>query len=566
VIDLLSSHLSPRTLTRMVDQELSPAERTLTRRHLNRCGQCQTKYNRLERVAITAIEYHTNLIAGLEPLSSATRDQFIRRLDEALDSVPETPWWRRLHAPQLGRHWTSSVPTFGSLVVTILAGAILFFLCRGSLTVVSAAELLNRAIASDCVIRKSHSSGVVFHRLRIKTRQETVEHDVYADISGVHQPKYVKKTAEETDLAARLALAGVNWEDPLSALSFKSWHDQQANPKDEVQGSSNLLTISTRLPSTEIASESLTVTKDSFHPVERVIEYRDASNVTISELSLEVLNWDKAAPFFVESESSKGAMAPRSHAATPLLPGEVQINETELLARLVLNQNAADTGEQIDVSRDTNGVQIHGLVESEDRKAELNKSLKGIPFLTVKIQSLADLNSVANSPTQVATTEERSVKAHVSPLEQFFVEQGRSREDLSRISAGLFNDSISIIRVSRAIEQIASRFSDDTTLSPASVRARDELLSRDVTQLLNDLKQQQEFLDETGISVELAANPQEGNAQLVGLAERNAAATRELISGDGASSRPERGLATELAETISSLRSAALTYAKSNQR
>jgi hypothetical protein len=564
-MNLLSPHLSPRSLTRMVDEELSPAERALTRRHLDRCGQCQAKYNRVERTAIAAIEYRKNLIASLEPLSSARRDQFIRRLGEALDFVPETPWWRRLHAPQTGGHWTDSLPTFASLAATILAGAILFFLCRGSLTAVSAAELLNRAVASDSGMRKVHSSGVIFHRLRIKTRQKTIEHDVYSDLSGLHQPKYVKKTVGETDLAARLALAGVNWEDPLSALSFKGWHDQQANPQDEVQGSGNLLTISTRLPSTEIASESLTVTKDSFHPVERVIEYRDATNVTISELSLEVLDWDKAAPFFVEPESSKGTISSRSHGVTPPPPSEMQINETELLARLVLNQKNADTGEQIAVSRDTNGVQVHGTVESEDRKAELNESLKGIPFLAVKVQSLADLRSVANSPTQVATTEERSVTAHVSPLEQFFVEHGRSREDLSRISAGLFDASISIIRVSRAIEQIASRFSDDTTLSPAAIRARDELLSRDVAQLLNDLKQQQQFLDETRISVELAANPRESNAQLVGLAERNAVVTRELISGDGASSHLERGLATELAETISSLESAALRYANRNQ-
>jgi len=563
-MNLLSGHLSPRSLARMVDQELSPTERMLTRKHLHRCEQCQAQYNQVERIAITAIEYHKNLIASLEPLSFARRDQFILRLDEALDSVPETPWWRRLHTPGLWGNWTSSMPTFASLVVTILAGAILFF-CRGSLTAVSAAEFLNRAVASDCVTRKVRSSGVAFHRLRIKTGQKTIEHDVYIDLSGLHQPKYLKKTAEQTDLAARLALAGVNWEDPLSALSFKGWHDQQANPQDEVQGSGNLLTISTRIPSTEIVSESLTVTKDSFHPVERVIEYRDTSNVTISELSLEVLDWDKAAPFFIESESSKVAIAPRSHAATPPPPSAVQINETELLARLVLNQKGADTGEQIDISSDVNGVQIHGLVESEDRKAELNKSLKGIPFLVVKIQSLADLNSVAKSQAQVATTEARSVTAHVSPLEQFVVERGRSREDLSRISAGLFDASISIIRVSRAIEQIASRFSNDTTLSPAAIRARDELLSRHVAQLLNDLKQQQQFLDETGISVELAANRQEGNAQLVGLAERNAAATRELISGDGASSHLERRLATELAETISSLQSAALRYTSRNQ-
>jgi hypothetical protein len=154
--------------------------------------------------------------------------------------------------------------------------------------------------------------------------------------------------------------------------------------------------------------------------------------------------------------------------------------------------------------------------------------------------------------------------AQVSPLEEYFVQHGRSRDDLSRISAGLFNYSLAINRSSRSIEQIVLRFSADGDLTAAAIHSRDELLTRNAARLLNDLKEQQGLLDEAGITFESDAiapsNPDAVSAGLASLAERNAAATRELISGASGSDRSEKPMAAELAETISQLRTAALTF------
>jgi hypothetical protein len=570
MMNLLSSqsadrfHLSRDVLTRMAGQELPLAGSLLATRHVSRCELCQTKYDRISRTAKTAAEYREHLIARLGPLNTTRRDSFIQQLDEVLESIPATTPWKRFASAWQLRNWGSSRPAFASALGMILAGIIVFFLWRGRLPAVSAAELLNRAVASDSIPSKSDGSGVIRRRLRIKTKQKTIEHDVYRDLSGRRQPKYVRGDTDETTLAALLALAGVNWDDPLSAISFKTWHDRQNDAHDELESSSDkLLTISTQLTSTNIASESLTVKKDNFHPVERTIEFRDRGSVTISEVSFDVLSWGKSNQFFVGAEPVINAVAPRGHTRESLPPTEQQIDETELLARVKLNEKNADSGEQIEITRDVHGVQVQGFVETEDRKRELNEALRDIPFLSVRLGNFDELKTTSDSPIEVKSNEARTVMARVSPLEEFFVEHGRNRDELSRISAGLFDCSVSINRLGRTIERISQRFSGDKALSAVSIRARDQLLARDVAHLLDDLNRQQQLLNDTGIGRDAGALTSSGPAVaklgLARIAEQNMAATRALISGDAASS-PSEHLAADLVETILQLRAATVTF------
>ncbi len=554
-------HISDDVLLRLSNHELSPARASLARSHLIRCERCRARYESLERTALAIVEHHQSMVKRLE-LSSARRDQFIRQLDLLLESSPARPWWKRLPIQFVIRPFGNTALSFRGALVIVFAGIIVFSVWRWQLTAVSASEFLDRAVASEHEPAKVVGSGMICRRFRFKTVSKTIQHAVYWDASGRRQPKYSKVAAEEAELDARLAVAGVNWDDPLSATSFKRWHDRQADPNDEVRPSGEgLLTISTRLPSTTIARESLTVREEDFHPVERTIEYREFGTVDISEDSLEVLSRDRVDELFFEPNGDMSAAARRVPARV-LPPSTAQLNETELQARLILNQRDADTGEQIEVIRDVRGVQVQGLVESGGRKKELEKSLQGIPFLFVAIRSFDDLKAVPSPGAQTSVTQRRSTVAQVSPLEQYFVQHGRSRDDLSRISAGLFNSSLAINRTSRSIEQIVFRFSSSDDLSPIAIHARDELLARTVARLLHHLEEQQQFLQEAEITSESEAivprNPDERDFDFVRLAERNMAATRELVSGASESRRSEKPAAEELAETISQLRCAAL--------
>lgn len=556
-------HLSEDALTRLVCLELSPAQRFVAKRHLRRCGQCRARFALLARVERMIVQRRQNAISRLGPLSPAWRDEFLQELDVLLEAVPASPWWKRLRMQCGVRPFGISAPSLSGAMLMICTGLIALSVWHWHPPTVSAAEFLTLAAKSDERPAKIAGSGVVHRRFRFKTEKKTIEHDAYRDISG-RQLGNDNVDREDADLVIPLALAGVNWENPLSAVSFKNWHDRQTNPDDEVRSfGKGLLTIRTRLSSTNIVQETFTVREDGFHPTQRTIEYRDLGTVEISEVSLDILSWERANQLLRFMPQPENKLASRRLPLGSLLPSVVQMNEAELEARLILNQKSADTGEQIEVARDGKGVQVRGLVESEERKTELKQSLQAIPFLSVTIRSFDDLKSNRAPRAQIAPSQEQSAVAQVSPLEQYFVQHGRSRDDLSRISAGLFNSSLAINRSCRSIEQVTLRFSDANELSPAAIHARDELLSGTVERLLNNLNDEQEFLSKADIPLESAEgrslNFDDNRLDLAHLADENTLLTRELVSGAGESNRSEKELAAEVAETISRLRSEALT-------
>lgn len=559
----LRSHLSQDALTRMACREQRATRGLLAKVHLRRCSRCRVRYQAIKSVTRAIVEFREQTISRLESPSTATRERFIRRLELQLElesSPAKAP--RKPSVQGRFRSFWGSGPALGSALVT-LSAIVLFCIARLPLRAVSASEALDRAVASDYSAAKISGSGLICRKLRIRTAHKLVERSLYLDASGRRQPKFAKTTSDEKDLAARLALAGVNWDDPLSAVSFKAWHDRQTDARDAVRQDSNgFLTISTRLSSSDIAAESLTVSEESFHPVERIIEYRHFGIVSISEVSVDILSSATANQLFLEPRGNNHTLANTTHPAIPLLPNAIQKNDAEIQARLILNQKNADTGEQVEITRDAHGVQVRGVVESDERKTELNTSLAGIPFVAAEIRSFDDLKSAGDSQAPTTSVLRHTMVARVSPLEQYLVAHGRGRDDLSRISAGLFNTSLAINRSCRSLQQTALRFRNDEDLSPSAIAARDELLQRIIKRLLHDLDLQQQFLDEAQIGQEsgtaVSGITHASQAELVQLAERNMAATRELISGDGESTNPEKPTAAELADAISRLHAAAL--------
>jgi len=557
-------HLSENVLTRMVNYELPSVRSLLARRHLNSCAKCRASYERKVHATLEIVEQRQALLKRIGPLPFGRRDLFIRQLDAELQSI-RGPWWKKLLPRPAIRPLGSSMPALTSALILIVAGIFLFSALRWPVPAVSAAEFLDRVIVSDLRPAKLSGSGVICRRLLIKTGHKTLQRAIYRDTAGRRQPRYAKAGSEEVELAARLALAGVSWDDPLSAASFKSWHARQTDPIDNVQSAGDgLVTMTTRLPFTSIVQESLTVKEESFHPIKRTVEYRPFGTIEISEVSEDVLSTADAKQLFFEGETS-GSASVRRMPAPNLLPSTTQLNETELEARLTLNRMNADTGEQIEITRNDKQVRVKGLVETEERKKELNQSLKTLPFLDVTMESFDDLKSASSSGSQITSIHQQSTSSAVSPLEDYFVAHGHTRSDLSRISAGLFNCSLAINRSTRSMEQIELRFSADEDLSPTAIRARDELLLRSAERLLADLDKQQQFLDDAGIASESNVGPKNAEADsvsLTDLAGRNMAATKWLISSPDEADRSEmlKTQAAELAETISQLRTAAFTY------
>jgi hypothetical protein len=553
-------HLRDEVLIWVLEEEPRSVRAHLAKRHLRTCSLCQERQLQIDRTAGKVIANLQGLLQK-QPPPYDSRPAFIERLDLLLQSLPATPWWKQLSWESRVRPFGGVAPSFASVAFLVGAGLILLSIWHWKLPTVSASEFLNRAVASENSSKKALEGKVVRRRIRIKTARKTFDRAIYRDDSGFLHTKGVKVAADELDLAAHLAAAGVNWEDPLSAATFKSWHDRQSGSTDEIYSTGkDLLTISTRVPNANIVEESLTVVEDNFRPVEKAIEYRDIGEVSISDVGSESVESEDAGNLVSESRRDRPIS---SHAppTSPVMPTPSQLDETELQARLVLSEQSADTGEQIEIARNVKGVQVKGLVDSMDREDRLQESLRGIPFLTVAIRNVADFksNSLSSAQSTIAT---ESAVAQVSPLEKYFTDQGRSRDDLSKISSGLFNSALEINRSSRAIDEMLLRFCNNSGLSPAAIHYRDALLARNTARLLVALDEQNRFQAEAGASFDLKSIVPSpfgtATARFTELSERNTIAARELISGDSEPSRPSiQSIAAELSGTAAQLRAAA---------
>jgi len=131
---------------------------------------------------------------------------------------------------------------------------------------ISANDLLARAASSETRTAKQIESGVVYQKVHIRTAKCALERSVYRDAEGRRRPRDEALAADDAQLEARQALAGVSSEQPLSALSYKQWHDLQAVSKDEIRQTGSYLTVITTVPSGAAVQASLMVRRSDFHP------------------------------------------------------------------------------------------------------------------------------------------------------------------------------------------------------------------------------------------------------------------------------------------------------------
>lgn len=484
----LSFHIADGVLVRMTGEELPLAQRMLANRHLQRCCLCRLRFEKFKLAVREVKGYRNAVVRQAGQPSEARRNEFIRQTDTLFDAARAMPFPKQLLAPLQAKATGIRIPILVTAPLMICVGVVLYLLWFAGPATVSASEFLTRAVASDSDVKKKAAHKVACQRLRIRAGGRSFERAVFHGSSDPRVLKNTKRDPNKADLVSALTLVGVNWDEPLSAVSYKGWHDHQKGVTDEIRPSGDgRLTIISSTTGGKVERESLTVRAVGFHPVERAIEFRDARAVDISEVSLEVSNADSIA---VDPQPAPEGLSAGSPLRSPL-PSGSQLDEAELLARLYLSRLNADMGEQIEFVRDRGSVLVKGLVENDGRKQELNEALRGIRFLTVGINSVSDFKAHERPVPQDNAAQEQTHVARVSLLEQHLVQHGHSRDDLTRISAGLFNSSLAIHQASRNTEQLQLRFSRDQEMTSVAVQARNALLSRNVQRLIENFTEQQ---------------------------------------------------------------------------
>lgn len=488
------------------------------------------------------------LAAAAEPELSYRQDRHPLLEPRNKQSIPDAISSLFQGARKLWSRWKPVAmlemnPFLASALLLGLASVICFLLWIQGGPRISAGALLLRAESWDNSVGKPGDSGVIYQKVRISTHEQAIERTIYRDPQGKRHLKQQPLDGKEELFKSKLASAGINWDEPLSAANYKDWHDHRDILRDSVDRTGrHLLTLTTR-PADDalILQESLTVRDNDFHPVKRTIELRDSGTIEIAELNYDILPWGAANDDWFEPLSGPSAIhLPQAHTSLrmPVPLTEMELDETELNVRLALNQLGADTGERISFVRQPTGLLVKGIVATEERKQEIEIHLTSIPHVVPSIFTFDELKDGPGSGQQggqqATGMQVISDGGNVSPLEDYLAHRGWGREDAQHLSERLLDASFSINQNSRAITELLQDFNSGKSLSPASEKSLNELLGRRKEKLLSAITTQQElvlkFRDDSVIS-----DGDHPSSELAALADQDLVVCRALLRRDGTS-------------------------------
>jgi hypothetical protein len=565
LISRLDAHPSDEVMAKLLCGELSWRENLIAKQHMIKCWHCRVRREDLEgRRAEQMIRLYRDAIDNDElSLDWQPREELQRRLQMEIEhAAPRRRWAIRL--PHLA--WPNALsfsPVLAGGAVLGLAGAVSFaFFWQQRLPNITSNALLVRAERWDSAEGPA-LSGVVFQQVTITTPHQTMKLSIYRDIQGKRTLKQVKLNAGEDQLKTRLSQAGLDWDEPISAASYQGWHDHQHVREDKVaRAGGHLLVLTTTVPDGSVVEQTLTVRDSDFHPIKRTIAFRDSGTVEIAELDFKILPWSGVDENLFESLPNAENAVPTAMAHVLPLPrmpetlSEGQLEESELGARLILNQLHADTGQQIEIVRTPQGVELKGLVETDDLKRALQEQLHALPHLTASIQSVADVrNAPAARDEVIDDTKAASAPYQPSPLEAYLVANGRSVRDINVLSRQLFESALTISRESKAIGDLQTRFMSAEQKSLMASATLSDLLYSHRERLQTALKRERELLGEAqGAPLQNdEVNP--SRPPLIEAAFRNLAFCKELTQSSNPPMRNADKILVDMAGSIGDLRS-----------
>jgi DNA-directed RNA polymerase specialized sigma24 family protein len=485
---------------------------------------------------------------------------------EPLELAPRPSRWSRLWARIPRITVPEMSPLLASTMVFAVAMTIIGAFWLRNASKPNAADFLARAVLANPEGTKDAKPGVICQKIRIRTSKRTFDRTIYRDAQGLRHPKPQKLALQDTQLQTQLALANVNWDDPLSAVNYKVWHDEQPVANDEVKRSGDgLLTLTTAVPDGIVASESLTVRDRDFHPVERTVTFRNSETVEIAELDYSVAGWTPPSESQFEPFMTHMSTAAQS-LRLPLLTN-VDLDEAELQTRLVLHQLNADTDGRVQLSRKSTGIQVSGIVDSEQRKRQLETQLRSLSHVQTSLATVREMQArPAPRPGNVPLQAYPQI-AQPSVLENYLVEKGWSRDKVSDLSRQLLEASVVVHREGKVISELSRRFSMDGSLSPTAKSTLAQLIASRRASLLSALQRQESLLAETGIRPESASSiPSSDETLLEASARRNRVLCEQLATGSsGSESIRPVDLVTKLQVSINQARAAVASITADQQ-
>jgi hypothetical protein len=231
---------------------------------------------------------------------------------------------------------------------------------------------------------------------------------------------------------------------------------------------------------------------------------------------------------------------------------------------LVLNQLHADVGEQIEIRRTAQDVEVEGLVETDERKRELSAQLMTVPRLKVSLQSAEHLRESPPPANQVVSVDTSLAVDQPSALEKYLQSRGRSLHEVNILSQHLFSLALAIGQESKAIHDLKTRFASPEQMPLLASATLDELLYSHRERLQEALSQERLLLEElAGQNVSQETASVSGSDSLLAGATRNLALVKELTQTNLATARGAEAIFPEMSSAVTNIASATRTTLQS---
>jgi hypothetical protein len=544
-------HLSDETISRLLSGESSALQRVRAQGHLANCWQCRLRSDALNRAAMQVAGYRKNL-AEATPANLQRRRILLAELRRRAEKTEPQPAWSRSILYLCQRVVNQMSPVLASVAIVVSATILLIWVWHRPATSVTASQVLDRAEIAEKAVSKG-KAGVVYQRVSITTPHRRIEHEIYRDVRSVRRRRPEPLKTETEPIRQVMSSVGVDWQAPLSAASYREWHDRQSSVSDEVRKTGgDLLTLISKVPNGQIQQQSLTVRTSDFHPVGRTIEVGAYGTIEIAELSYAVLGWSGVNEALFEPLADQPPVHP---VVLPNLPSAMELDSAELSARLVLNRMHADEGEQISISRSHRAVQVKGIVDTEERKREIVSKFSGLPHVTADVLSIAELQNLPRNESAAQPIQVQSIKSQPSPLETFLDAEGSRRTELGDISQRLLQAALKVQQSARELIALRKRFpalNDSSGKDPAL----SELTQSYKERLLAGLDTEVSALDALRVIQRQEQPPGTATIDLAAETDRNEALCRELIVGSAGATRQISEIVPELYQSIARIRSA----------
>jgi len=480
----LRSHLAEETMIRLLDGELGRRDRANAEKHIESCWRCRQQLRQFSSAMDRFAAY--DAVIAEEPDSTPPRNWLT--FSSGLSDVAATASVNS--APAFSLRRLSLLVPAASLIIVLVALSLV------PVSTVSANEVYKRSAASERELLARTGNPLIEQRVQVESENRTAVWSVWlAPAVAKKRELWDGATGPElqTEIKKLYLEHGLNPDEPVSAFSYAQWRRSLKSAEDVVSREDNLLRVVTRNNGPQsngaIVEARISVRERDWHAVEtsftvagpagnrsyrlREASYHvsplDAENARVFNAPLPGSATVASNGLAIHEDYTNEPAKTLGSSSAPALPLEVEI---EALARL--RDVGADRQDSAQVEREGSVVRVVAYPENSARAALLERSLRGISGLVLKIHPLSSIP--ASGSTAIV------VSLRSAPLLQPLFLEELTGQTGSTAAANLF--------ASRQIEllgELAVEASAAKALASRFPRALEDSLSEPVRKQLDAL-------------------------------------------------------------------------------